>query len=50
MNNLKYVSMNHQNYKTNMMNKIIKKNKYIENRKATPKEILYIFEKLLENN
>ena len=33
-----------------MMNKIIKKNKYIENRKATPKEILYIFEKLLENN
>lgn len=40
--------MNQQNYKINITKKITKKNKYIENRKATPEEILYIFEKVLE--
>jgi|LakMenE01Jun11ns_1017448.scaffolds.fasta_scaffold9502099_1 hypothetical protein len=40
--------MDQQNYKTSITKKITKKNKYIENRKATPEEILYIFQKVLD--
>ena len=40
--------MDQKNYKTNITKKITKKNKYIENRKATPEEILYIFQKVLD--
>ena len=40
--------MDEKKYKQNITKKITKKNKYIENRKATPEEILYIFEKVLD--
>ncbi len=40
--------MDQPSYKTNITKKNTKKNKYIENRKATPHEILYIFQKVLD--
>lgn len=40
--------MEQQNYKTKITKKSTKKNKYIENRKATPEEILYIFQRVLD--